>query len=453
MINKENLSEYNDGGVLDIFTPTVNGWSNGMQIPTQTPLTPQKIIFTEGSLNFKQVSVPAGFVYHKISIQKNNAFVYNNIVHTSIKLTNNDSFIYADTLTEYIDGGLVFPGRNISEVGITYVMYPHIVLRLEFLNKYKTYNKNVSGTTIYNGGIDFKIENYNTFNAVLVEIFIELDIRNLLNESVNYFFNYNNKLPDDTQWKNLGQIYEFIRSCIIKTSDNKETPDEKGPIQLFSKPLNDILSLSLSNIPYVNFIGANITKYDCSKQNNTINYKKQENTENTFTSKDTFLYEINNKKGNPGDGNVFYNGDNNVVNIYNDFHMNSYTNYNVRGVFNYRDINNELNDTYDYNDGETINNYTYWIDNEEADDTNFLEATSLSLMRYYELFDKNMFVKHDVNDLSSSTYQSLINKLQKLTTAENDILWGKGANFIDNNNTVVSANTFKKNKILLKVRK
>ena len=69
------------------------------------------------------------------------------------------------------------------------------------------------------------------------------------------------------------------------------------------------------------------------------------------------------------------------------------------------------------------------------------------------MFDKNMFVKHDVNDLSSTTYQSLINKLHKLTTAENDILWGKGANFIDNNNTVVSANTFKKNKILLKVRK
>lgn len=431
MINKENLSEYNDSGVLDmdIFTPTVNGWSNGMQIPTQKAITSQKIIFTEGSLNFKQVSVPAGFVYHKISIQKNNAFVYNNIVHTSIKLTNNDSFIYADILTEY-DDGLVFPGRNISEVGITYVMYPHIVLRLEFLNKYKTYNKNVSGTTIYNGGINFKIENYNTFNAVLVEIFIELDIRNLLNEPVNYFFNYNNKLPDDTKWENLGKIYEFIRSCIIKT------PDKKGPIQLFSKPLNDILNMS-------NFIGANITKYDCSKENNTINYKKQENTENTFTSKDAFLDEIN-KKGNPGDGNVFYNEDNNVVNIYNNFHYNEKATYNVRGVFNYRDINNELND-------ETMN--SYWIDNGIPDDTDFLEATSLSLMRYYELFDKNMFVKHDVNDLSSSTYQSLINKLQKLTTAENDILWGKGAKFIDNNNTVVSANTFKKNKILLKVRK
>ena len=444
MINKENLSEY-DGGVLDIFTPTVNGWSNGMQIPSQKALPPQKIIFTEGSLNFKQVSVPAGFVYHKISIQKNNAFVYNNIVHTSIKLTNNDSFIYADTLTEYNDDGLVFPGRNISEVGITYVMYPHIVLRLEFLNKYKTYNKNVSGTTIYNGGIDFKIENDNAFNAVLVEIFIELDIRNLLKKSINYFFNYNNKLPSDTTWKDVYQIYEFIRSCIIETSDNKETPDEKGPIQLFSKPLNDILSLSLSNIPYVNFIGANITKYNCSKQdNNTINYKKQENTENTFTSKDTFLDELN-KTGTPGDGNVFYNEDNKVVNIYNDFHKNEKTYYNFRGVFNYRDITNELDDN------ETMD--SYWINNEVADDINFLEATSLSLMRCYELFDKNMFVKHDVNDLSSTTYQSLINKLQKLTTAENDILWGKGANFIDNNNTVVSANTFKKNKILLKVRK
>ena len=420
MINKENLSEYNDSGVLDIFTPTVNGWSNGMQIPTQEALPPQKIIFTEGSLNFKQVSVPAGFVYHKISIQKNNSFVYNNIVHTSIKLTNNDSFIYADTLTEYIDDGLVLPGRNISEVGITYVMYPHIVLRLEFLNTYITTNDNIK----------FNVGYANEFNAVLVEIFIELDIRNLLNEPVNYFFNYNNKLPDDTQWEILDQIYEFIRSCIIKKKD------KKGPIQLFSKPLNDILNMS-------NFIGANITKYDCYKENNTINYKKQENTENTFTSKDVFLDEIN-KKGNPGDGNVFYNG-NNKVNIYNDFHMNSYTNYNVRGVFNYRDITNELNDD------ETTD--SHWIDNGIPDDTDFLEATSLSLMRYYELFDKNMFVKHDVNDLSSTTYQSLINKLQKLTTAENDILWGKGANFIDNNNTVVSANTFKKNKILLKVRK
>ena len=432
MINKENLSEY-DGGVLDIFTPTVNGWSNGMQIPSQKALPPQKIIFTEGSLNFKQVSVPAGFVYHKISIQKNNAFVYNNIVHTSIKLTNNDSFIYADTLTEYIDDGLVFPGRNISEVGITYVMYPHIVLRLEFLNKYKTYNKNVSGTTIYNGGIDFKIENDNTFNAVLVEIFIELDIRNLLNESANDFF-YNESSSNNEQWKGVYEIYEFIRNCIIKNADKKE------PIQLFNKSLEYILL----NMSYVNFIGANITKYNCYKENNTIKYEEQENTENTFISKDTFLEEIN-KTGTPGDGNVFYNEDNKVVNIYNDFHKNEKTYYNFRGVFNYRDITNELDDN------ETMD--SYWINNEVADDINFLEATSLSLMRYYELFDKNMFVKHDVNDLSSTTYQSLINKLQKLTTAENDILWGKGANFIDNNNTVVSANTFKKNKILLKVRK
>ena len=413
MINKENLSEYNDDVMLDIFTPTGNGWSNGMQIPTQTPLAPQKIIFTEGSLNFKQVSVPAGFVYHKISIQKNNAFVYNDIVHTSIKLTNNDSFIYADTLTEYIDDGLVFPGRNISKVGITYVMYPHIVLRLEFLNTYNTINDNIK----------FNVENPN--NAVLVEIFIELNIRNTLNGSLFY---------NTEQWQDLYQIYEFIRSCIIKNADKKK------PILLFKVSLKDILNMS-----DVNFIGANITKYDCFKQdNNTIEYKKQENTENTFTSKKAFLDELD-KTGNPGDGNVFYNEDNNVVNIYNGFHMNDKTHYNFRGVFNYRDINNELNDD------ETMD--SYWIDNEVADDINFLEATSLSLMRYYELFDKNMVVKHDVNDLSSTTYQSLINKLQKLTTAENDILWGKGANFIDNNNTVVSANTFKKNKILLKVRK
>ena len=411
MINKENLSEYNDDVMLDIFTPTVNGWSNGMQIPTQTPLAPQKIIFTEGSLNFKQVSVPAGFVYHKISIQKNNAFVYNDIVHTSIKLTNNDSFIYADTLTEY-DDGLELPGRNISKVGITYVMYPHIVLRLEFLNTYNTINDNIK----------FNVENPN--NAVLVEIFIELNIRNTLNGSLFY---------NTEQCQDLYQIYEFIRSCIIKNADKKK------PILLFKVSLKDILNMS-----DVNFIGANITKYDCFKQdNNTIEYKKQENTENTFTSKKAFLDELD-KTGNPGDGNVFYNEDNNVVNIYNGFHMNDKTHYNFRGVFNYRDITNELDD-------ETMD--SYWINNEVTDDINFLEATSLSLMRYYELFDKNMVVKHDVNDLSSTTYQSLINKLQKLTTAENDILWGKGANFIDNNNTVVSANTFKKNKILLKVRK
>ena len=59
----------------------------------------------------------------------------------------------------------------------------------------------------------------------------------------------------------------------------------------------------------------------------------------------------------------------------------------------------------------------------------------------------------DRTKTDASDYDTVINKLQKLTTAENDILWGKGANFIDNNNTVVSANTFKKNKILLKVRK
>ena len=215
MINKGNLSEYNDDVMLDIFTPTVNGWSNGMQIPTQTPLAPQKIIFTEGSLNFKQVSVPAGFVYHKISIQKNNAFVYNDIVHTSIKLTNNDSFIYADTLTEY-DGGLELPGRNISKVGITYVMYPHIVLRLEFLNTYNTINDNIK----------FNVENPN--NAVLVEIFIELNIRNTLNGSLFY---------NTEQCQDLYQIYEFIRSCIIKNADKKK------PILLFKVSLKDIFAM------------------------------------------------------------------------------------------------------------------------------------------------------------------------------------------------------------------
>ena len=45
----------------------------------------------------------------------------------------------------------------------------------------------------------------------------------------------------------------------------------------------------------------------------------------------------------------------------------------------------------------------------------------------------------------------LIVKLKNLDKAEDDILWGRGVPQLPN--SIVSAYTFKKNKILLKVRK
>ena len=47
--------------------------------------------------------------------------------------------------------------------------------------------------------------------------------------------------------------------------------------------------------------------------------------------------------------------------------------------------------------------------------------------------------------------QLLIVKLKNLDKAEDDILWGRGVPQLTN--SIVSAYTFKKNKILLKVRK
>ena len=452
MINKGNLNEYQNNDDLAIFEPANGGWSNGMQIPTTTPpIEPQMLIWTEGSLNFKQVSVPSGFVYHKITIPTNTT-VYNGIVHTSIKLNNNDSFVYADTPTKYeIFNSSVYeyPGRHISEVGIAYNIYPHIVLRLEFLNTYYTYDRSGTGTTIPNGGINFNISGVGTnIKAVLVEIFIELDIRNLLNIPINNFFRresvdgYNT--PDTNEyWSTVIDIDNWLRNCII-TNANK-----KAPIRLFGVSLNDIL-----NRNYVNFIGANIINYTCTKTNDVITSYNQIN-QTSFNNKNSFLQELN-KTGTAndvGDGNFFYIDNNTIVNIYNGFHMDSNTSYNCRGIFNYRDIENNINDTYQYDNGETIDNYVYYIDNEETDSVEFLEAVALSLMRYHELFNSDMFITHDVNDLSLNTYKSLINKLSKLETAENDILWGKGVNILRNGHSIVSTYTFKKNKITLKVRK
>ena len=427
MINNGNLNSYIDGGNIHDYINPVNGWSNGMQIPTNKPIDDenQHITFTgRGQINFKQVSVPSGFVYHKISIPLSSNDNLDKITHTSVKLNDNDSFVYADTIFDTLENGKII-WRNISDVGITYIMYPHIVLRIEHCHLYK----------ITNDAINFEIDNnINSYNAVLVEIFIELDIRALLDDSLNPFRTYT---PSSEQ--NVWLWYDWLKETIIKCANN-------------TIRLNTSLTDTL-NKNYINFIGANITKYNCYKgNNNTITYSKQENGEAYFNSneKDKFLNELN-KTGTPGDGNVFHNNDN-IVNIYNGFHNDSTKDYRISGMFNYKDIENNINDTYEYPDGKTIEDYRDYLSADE-DNITFLESIASSLMRYRELNKNNTnnyINTYEVNDFSNDL-KSLMTKLKNLNKAEDDILWGRGVPQLKDR--IVSAYTFKKNKILLKVRK
>ena len=403
MINDENLNSYIGGGNIHDYINPVNGWSNNMQIPTNKPIDDEKqrITFSRGQINFKQVSVPSGFVYHKISIPLHPNGYSDQITHISVKLNDNDSFVYAD-IPDYLDEDLNLPiyGRKISEDGIAYIMYPHIVLRIEHYHIY----------IITNDGIKFEIDysdyNIHSYNAVLVEIFIELDIRAFIDDSQRPLFRTYGK-PNVVQ-----NAYGWFTDIINKT------------IRL-NTSLTDTL-----NKEYIKFIGANITKYNCYEENNnTTTYSKQENGEAYFNSeeKDTFLNELNN-------------------NIYNDFHNNSDADYKMRGMFNYRDIENNIKDTYKYPDGETIEDYR-----DDEDNITFLESVALSLMRYRELNNTNNYIKnYNVNDFSNDL-KSLMTKLKNLDKAEDDILWGKGVPQLKD--SIVSAYTFKKNKILLKVRK
>lgn len=429
MINDENLNSYIGGGNIHDYINPVNGWSNGMQIPANTPIDDenQHITFTgRGQINFKQVSVPSGFVYHKISIPLPSNDNLNQITHISVKLNDNDSFIYADTIFDTLENGEII-WRNISEVGITYIMYPHIVLRIEHYHLYK----------ITNDVINFEIgNNINSYNAVLVEIFIELDIRALLylDDSLNPF-----RTDTSSSEQDVWLWYDWFKRTIIECTNKT--------IKL-NLSLTDTL-----NKEYIKFIGANITKYNCYKgNNNTITYSKQENGEAYFNSneKDKFLNELN-KTGTPGDGNVFHNNDN-IVNIYNGFHNDSTKDYRISGMFNYKDIENNINDTYEYPDGKTIEDYRSYLSADE-DNITFLESVALSLMRYHELNNTNDYIKtYNVNDFSNDlNSKSLITKLKNLDKAEDDILWGKGVPQLKD--SIVSAYTFKKNKILLKVRK
>ena len=426
MINNGNLNSYTGGGNIHDYINPVNGWSNGMQIPTNKPIDDenQHITFTgRGQINFKQVGVPSGFVYHKISIPLSSNDNLDQITHTSVKLNDNDSFVYSDTIFDKWENGEII-WRKISEVGITYIMYPHIVLRIEHCHLYK----------IINDAINFEIgNNTNSYNAVLVEIFIELDIRALLDDLLNNPFRTYTSSSEQNVWL----WYDWFKKTIIKCANN-------------TIRLNTSLTDTL-NKEYIKFIGANITKYNCYKgNNNTITYSKQENGEAYFNSneKDKFLNELN-KTGTPGDGNVFYNNDN-IVNIYNGFHNDSTKDYKISGMFNYRDIENNINDTYEYPDGKTIEDYKDYL-SADKDNITFLESVASSLMRYHELNNTNNYINtYEVNDFSSNL-KSLMIKLKNLDKAEDDILWGRGVpQLIDR---IVSAYTFKKNKILLKVRK
>lgn len=431
MINNGNLNSYIGGGNIHDYINPVNGWSNGMQIPTNKPIDDenQHITFTgRGQINFKQVSVPSGFVYHKISIPLSS----NQITHTSVKLNDNDSFVYADTIFDTLENGKII-WRNISEVGITYIMYPHIVLRIEHYHLYNIYDYSKNDSVITNGGINFEIgNNINSYNEVLVEIFIELDIRALLDDVLNPFRTYTSSSE-----QNVWLWYDWFKETIIKCANE-------------TIRLNTSLTDTL-NKEYIKFIGANITKYNCYKgNNNTITYSKQENGEAYFNSneKDKFLNELN-KTGTPGDGNVFYNNDN-IINIYNSFHNDSTKDYRISGMFNYKDIENNINDTYEYPDGKTIEDYRSYLSADE-DNITFLESVALSLMRYHELNNTNNYVKtYEVNDFSNDL-KSLMTKLKNLDKAEDDILWGRGVPQLKD--SIVSAYMFKKNKILLKVRK
>lgn len=437
MINNGNLNNYIGGDHnIDTWTP-VNGWSNGMQIPTNKPIDDenQHITFTgRGQINFKQVGVPSGFVYHKISIPLPSNDNLGQITHTSVKLNDNDSFVYSDTIFDKWENSEII-WRKISEVGITYIMYPHIVLRIEHCHLYNIYDYSKNDSVITNGGINFEIgNNINSYNAVLVEIFIELDIRALLDDVLNPFRTYTSSSE-----QNVWLWYDWFKETIIKCANN-------------TIRLNTSLTDTL-NKEYIKFIGANITKYNCYRGNdNTITCSKQENGEAYFNSneKDKFLNELN-KTGTPGDGNVFYNNDN-IVNIYNSFHNDSTKDYRISGMFNYKDIENNINDTYEYPDGKTIEDYRDYLSTDE-DNITFLESVALSLMRYHELNKNNTnnYIKtYEVNDFSNDL-KSLMTKLKNLDKAEDDILWGRGVTQLKD--SIVSAYTFKKNKILLKVRK
>ena len=99
-----------------------------------------------------------------------------------------------------------------------------------------------------------------------------------------------------------------------------------------------------------------------------------------------------------------------------------------------------------------IEDYRDYLSADE-DNITFLESIASSLMRYRELNKNNTnnyINTYEVNDFSNDL-KSLMTKLKNLNKAEDDILWGRGVPQLKDR--IVSAYTFKKNKILLKVRK
>lgn len=411
------------GSDISVVTPDGGGWgTNTMQIPTNKPIDDPVIKFDHGFINFKQVQIPSGFVYHKISVPisdrpNDNNYIVNNIIHKSIKLDSINSFIIYNSLidTDPIIGDIIF---NPTTKGIGYKLYHNFVFCVYKSKEFKDNNRD--DILIY---LQVDLKNFSDEDNKISKLFF--------NDSIKIGSNIYEYKYYDTYDTDIYDVLNFLCGLLNNTTASI------SEYKLFNIPLytseNDNCILSHKNI---NFLGAKIKHF---KKVNDKWEKESDDTIFNSSQKSNFT-------------------DNYLTSKYSDeFYKYEDTTYKLRGIFNTISINNNI----------VLNNdlWNCFIpDNSDSDSSeptsdyskstlNMIEAIVETITDYKSTFiDKCSDInEHNICQLDLDDNQTLISKLSTLTDAENDILWGKGIKF-NINDYLISSNTFKKNKILLKIK-
>ena len=453
--------------MVDVVIP-VGGWSDGMQIPTYPPEEPKPLIHSEGFIQFKRLQIPAGFVYHKISIPASGNIYYDGIKHETVKLDDGMSFKTKDDPL-YIDPDFgPFTNYSVEEGGVNYNLCPSILMCFQT-------QKYVNWPTSGNGyGYSYIINIY--LKIDLRDIAVDFD-KNIFgatsNGTGNWYGEYNKykiyfskKYPEKEEielnygaanntndywtieggehgkyWKeNLDKleqwVLDFVRSDVGHTSFNNTS-------------LEDIINKS-----WVEFKGASIEKWNMYKSNGKVT--------SNLASEQHFLYArtTNNVQG-------FFNYLESDNTTFSNFHKNTSWSYYLVGVCNAFDIGDNVDKyagTNMYEEYEDIWTYSNMYDissSYNGCDGKLIDYIAFTILNYKKTFlnENNYQNDYQIRQISDNTMYDISNednKLQKLkecSNPENDILWGKGADILSSSDLYVRPNKFKKNEIILKIKK
>lgn len=463
----------NDGNDpnLAIFDPVVmDGWSNGHTVVTAPNYDDFHLIrWYDGYINMKQLRIPTGFVYHKITIP-----AYGEIEHETCRLSN-DSFVTGDDNRDE-DGFTSDWTTTLKEDGVGYIYSVsdayYLCLTVDAPDFTRSYNSQLDDN--FNYGVLYKTK-YTLFIKLDANssTFVNYPLNNHYVSKMTVYYKYNvvNPSTGNTLTRNGSEESEAVQLEEWETDYfNAKHYHIIKTIQVIKDFENNVYDIVMNQTKtyghrYELTFGENLSTYLANNRLKCCGYATIKK------------YIANSSYGNYNRLSVLKDNEIEYYNLSGIISQASYEAPEYRVKFDsysdLNDINSELIPTTPLNTDDFVYEGCFAqhdIDSEppvlhtedEVAKTTFLtevEHISSAIM-YYRIYNDTT-VNHDVYDLSDTSQRKLITILKNLNQTdydvhdERDILFGQYASYRNgsgNDVSVIDSDMFKvKNaKILIK---